>query len=185
MKNTTNTLYYSRTETDQAVVIVWKPFSMYSTYIFVAMALLGSLFSITALSIIALFLLFVNAIAYSASCKNPRSEINEASRNSTVQVSGNKFSLSSPLTITIPKGSHQVKIAQESYTAPKQGSIVKKIVFGFFTTVFLILGLFVFSAFTSGIRQNIYVGSLIILFVLALIFFLLAYLCFKTLKKSI
>ena len=183
MKNITKSLYYSRTETEQSIVIVWKPFSTYSTFILLAVALVGSLCSITAISLIAFLLLVVNAVVYFADCKKPRSEINEASRNSSVQVSGNKFSLSSPLTVTIAKEGHNIEESKELCDSPKQGGIVKKVILGFLTAVFLILGFFVFSAMSLGIRQNAYSGSLIILLVLALIFFFLAFLCFKALKK--
>lgn len=108
MKNNTNSLYYSRTETEQTIVIVWKPFSFYSTAVLVVAALAGSFCSMPAVSLAALFLLFVNAAVYSAACKEPRREINEATRNSCVQVSGSKYSLSAPLTVTISKKTQNV-----------------------------------------------------------------------------
>lgn len=186
MKNTTESLYYSRTETDQSIVIVWKPFSTYSTFILLAIALVGSLCSITALALVAFLLLIVNAVVYSVDCKKPKSEINEASRNSSVQVSGNKFSFFAPLTITIMKAGQISEESTYPHDTPKQssiGKIIKKVLFGFLTAVFLILGLSFFSVMTSGIQQNIYPESIMLLLVLSLVFFLLAYLCFKVLKK--
>ena len=182
MQNTTDTLYYSRTETEQSVVIVWKPFSTYSTYTFLAIALIGVFSSITPLSLGAFLLLIVNAVVYSTVCKEVKNEINEASRNSYVQVKGNKFSLSSPLTVSIAKKwSAAVTIHESSST--KRVSTGQRVFFGFLTALFLILGLFVFSAFTTGVRQGAYVGSLIILLVFALVFFLLAFLCFRKTTK--
>ena len=182
MQNTTNSLYYSRTETEQAVVIVWKPFSTYSTYILLAIALIGVFSSITPLSLGAFLLLLVNAVVYSTVCKEVKNEINEASRNSCVQVKGNKFSLSSPLTVIISRNGQLAETFHKTSTT-KKASTGKKVFFGFLTAVFLVLGLFVFSAFTTGVRQGAYVGSLIILLVLALVFCLLAFLCFRKSTK--
>ncbi len=183
MKNNTRSLYYSRTETEQSIVIVWKPFSTYSTFILLVVALVGTLCSMTVISLFVFLLLAVNAVVYSVDCKKPRNEINKASLNSSVQVSGNKFSLSSPLTVTIAKKGHSIEESKESCDSQKQGGIVRRVIFGFLTVVFLLLGFFLFSAMSLGIRQNAHTGSLIILLVLALIFFLLAFLCFKAFKK--
>ena len=183
MANTTNSIYYSRTETEEAVVIVWKPFSTYSTYILLAIALVGLFNSLTTLSLGAFLVLAVNAVIYSTVCKDVRNEINEASRKACVQVKGNKFSLSSPLTIIIPINGQCSGETQESSSAKNNSSIGKKVFFGLLAAVFLLLGLFVFSAFTTGVRQGAFIGSLIILIVLALFFFLLAFLCFRKSTK--
>ena len=183
MKGPSNSLYHSRTETEESVIIVWKPFSTDSTYVLLAIALVGSFGSIPLLSLGAFLLLFVNAAIYSSVCKEVKKEINEASRISSVQVKGNKFSFSSPLTVTIPKNGQSVRVAESAPVAKKKGSIVRKIFFGFLTAVFSLLGLFIFSALMMGIRQGAYMGSLIILFVLALIFFLIAFLCYKFSSK--
>ena len=183
MKGTASSLYHSRTETADSVVIVWKPFSTYSTYVLLAIALIGSFTSITLLSLGAFLLLFVNAVIYSSICKEAKNEIKEASRNSSVQVKGNKFSLSAPLTVTIPKNGQRSSEVEAVPAPKKKGSMVKKVFFGFFAAIFLILGLFIFSTLMMGIRQSAYIGSLIILLVLALIFFLLAFLCYKVSSK--
>lgn len=180
MEKTTNTIYYSRTETEQDIVVVWKPFSTYSTFVLLALLLLGSWLDMTLLPLGAYFLLFVNAIVYFLSCKKPRSEIKEASRNSSVKVSGNKFSFSSPLTVTISK---EHKSSDEIPNIPKRGGKIRKIIFGFLTGLFSFLGFFVFTAFTDGVRRGIYYLSSVILLVMALIFFLLAYLCLRAFKK--
>lgn len=118
MKNSTSSLYYSRTETEQTIVIVWKPFSFYSTVALSVAVLAGAFCSMPAVSLAALLLLFVNAAAYSVTCKNPRREINEATRNSSVQVTGSKYSVSSPLTITIPKGKQVNETVPEDSSPP-------------------------------------------------------------------
>ena len=183
MKHSKNSLYYSRTETDQSVVIVWKPFSTYSTLVLVALLLVGTLCSAYFLSLIAVLLLVANAVVYSAECKEPRTEINEASRNSSVQVSGSKYSISSPLTITLSKDLQTTELPQEICDTQKSSNTLKKVVSGIFAAIFLMLGLFASSALSMGVRQGAYTGSLIILFVLTIIFFLLAYLCFRSIKK--
>ena len=114
MKNNTNSIYYSRTDTKQSIVIVWKPFCTYSTYIFLAIAIIGILTSMTELAFGAFLLLFVNTVIYSVACKNVRKEINEAYRKSCVQVTGNKFSWSSPLTVTISKSGQSAQTNQEA-----------------------------------------------------------------------
>ena len=183
MKNTIDSIYYSRTETEHNIVIVWKPFSTYSTYVLLALAIVGCLVSITALSLFAFLLLGVNLVLYSSVCKMPRKEIYEASRKSSVQVSGSKFSFSTPLTITISKNGQYGEVFPENSNARKKGSTVGRIFLCFLTTVFRVLGALVCSALITGVYQGAYIGSLVVLLILTLIFFGVAFLCFRRLKK--
>ena len=183
MKNITNSLYYSRTETEQTIIIEWKPFSTYSIYILLAIALIGIFSSVAQLSLGAFILLLANTVIYSTICRGVKNEINAASRNSCIQIKGNKFSFSSPLTVIIPKSDQPIEVIPETSRTEKNGRTIKKVFLGFLSALFLILGLLVFSAFTAGIRQAAYVGSLILLLVFALILFLMAFLCFRNSTK--
>ena len=110
MKDNKNSFFYSRTETDTKITIVWKP----TTFLFqFAPLLFCLLFSFTAslfleslftlLSSLSLILFFINSIVVIVKMRNITREINAALKNNSVQANGRKYSFSNPLTYIIDK----------------------------------------------------------------------------------
>ena len=185
MNKETSTVYYSRIETDDAVTIVWKPFASYSTIALVVLLALGVLFPILIFAAIILFI--ANTIVYSTVCKDVRMEIDYyKARGTSIQISGNKYSFSAPLTVIIDKAGPAAP--DQAVAAPEagqrtRGSLLKRIVLCILAALFSFLGLFSLLTLISGIEQNIYFVSVIMLLLLTAGSFLLAFLCIRACKK--
>ena len=184
MNNIEESIYHTRIETEDKIRIVWKPFSAYSTPVILAGCMLFVFVELPILSLLMVILMIANAVLYSTECKQIRQEIKLATQNSSVQVSGSKYSLSSPLTITImDKAVVRFENSEEKRTDKKRGGPIKKLLFSFGAALFGFFAYFSLTAGMSGIRQGIYVWSIVLLMIIALFFGFLAYLCFKGLKK--
>lgn len=187
MDRTTKTFYYIRKETDLSVTIIWSPYSFYLPLILLSLFCLSALLYIPFLAIIFLVLIFSNTLFYLLECKQANAEIKSALKFSQVNVTGNKYSFSSPLTVTILKETSQnsstIHCYRDSFEAPRRGSTLKKAILIILTTILGMISILMFSSMMLGLRQAANIGSIAILLSLSIIFFLLAYLCFKQAKK--
>lgn len=102
-------IFYSRTETENEVIIKWKPYTTYSTFLcLLAMPLISILTSAspmsTPLTIVGIFILMmVNSVITIKATKQVTAEIRMAQQKGNCRLEGNKYSFSNPLVIYIDK----------------------------------------------------------------------------------
>ena len=104
------TIFYSRTESENEVIIKWKPYTTYGSFLYIILAVVFSqIFSKTFNSIfiilagISFLMMFVNAVVAIITTKAVSNEARIAQQKGNCRLEGNKYSFSNPLMIHIYK----------------------------------------------------------------------------------
>ncbi|MBE7062616.1 MAG: hypothetical protein E7390_02345 [Ruminococcaceae bacterium] len=104
------TIFYSRKETENEVIIKWKPYTTYGSFLYIILAFVCSqIFSKTFNSIfiilagISFIMMIVNAVVAVIATKKVTNEARTAQQKGNCRLEGNKYSFSNPLVIHIYK----------------------------------------------------------------------------------
>lgn len=104
------TIFYSRTETENEVMIKWKPYTTYGSFLYIILAVVFSqIFSKTfnsilmILAMISFIMMIVNTVISIIATKKITNEARMAQQKGNCRLEGNKYSLSNPLVIHIYK----------------------------------------------------------------------------------
>ena len=104
------TIFYSRTENENEIIIKWKPYTTYGSWLYIILAIVFSQifsktfnFTFMILTYVSFVMMIVNAAVTIVVTKKVTAEARMAQQKGNCKLEGNKYSFSNPLLIRIFK----------------------------------------------------------------------------------